>query len=305
LKEMNRDDTRNNYLRGLTKTRESFGMKLASLFRLGHEINAEFYSELEETLILADLGVKATVDILDELEQRVKAKKLTKAEQAKEEVREILIGMLRDQTDHETTFPCVMLIVGVNGAGKTTGIAKLANLYKNEGRSVMLAAGDTFRAAALEQLETWARRAGVPIIRHGEGADPAAVIYDAAHAAKARNIDVLICDTAGRLHNKKNLMEELKKIDRVAKREYPEAMHKNLIVIDSTTGQNAIAQSEVFRQSIDIDGIILTKLDGTAKGGAAVAIRKETGIPILYANFGEGIEDIREFDPELFVDAML
>ncbi|MDP2891632.1 MAG: signal recognition particle-docking protein FtsY [Bacillota bacterium] len=299
------DGVQKKYILGLSKTRESFGGKIAALFNRKGEITDGFYEELEETLILADVGARATVDILDELQRRIRQKRIAQAQDARDELKEILVDMLRDKNGIEITFPCLLLIVGVNGAGKTTAIAKLASRYKAMGRSVMLAAGDTFRAAALEQLEEWAKRAGVPVVRHGEGADPAAVIFDAAHSAKAKNIDVLICDTAGRLHNKKHLMEELKKIERVAKREYPEACHRTLLVTDATTGQNAISQSEVFKQSVDVDGMILTKLDGTAKGGAAISIMRELGLPIVFISVGEGIDDLQEFDPEQFVEAII
>lgn len=301
---MKTEDT-SKYKHGLTRTRESLGAKLAGLFNKNREINEDLYEELEEALILADIGVKTTTSMISELRKRVKEKRIYNSAAVKDELKEILLDIFGTGDPVNIHYPAVLLIVGVNGAGKTTAIAKLASLYKSQGKSVLLAAGDTFRAAASEQLETWAGRAGVPIIKHGEGADPAAVIFDAVKSAQARNTDLLICDTAGRLQNKAYLMEELKKINRVAKREFPDASHKTLLVIDATTGQNALVQSQVFKDSVEVDGIILTKLDGTSKGGAAAAITQELGVPIWYIGIGEGMLDLQPFNAKEFVDAII
>ncbi len=301
---MKTEDT-SKYKHGLTRTRESLGAKLAGLFNRNREINEDLYEELEETLILADVGVKTTTWMISELRSRVKDKKIKDTNSVKDELKSIFLDLFESDTPMDMQYPAVLLIVGVNGAGKTTAIAKLSAMFKSRGKSVLLAAGDTFRAAASEQLETWAGRAGVPLIKHGEGADPAAVIFDAVKSAQAKKTDILICDTAGRLQNKAYLMEELKKINRVARREFPDACHKTLLVIDATTGQNALVQSQVFKESVEVDGIILTKLDGTSKGGAAAAITQELGVPIWYIGIGEGMQDLQTFNAHEFVDAII
>ena len=255
---------------------------------------------------MGDLGVETTEKIIDDLKEKVKELHIREPQECKQ----LLIDSIKRQMDlGENAYEfedrkSVILVIGVNGVGKTTSIGKLASQLKGEGKSVLLAAADTFRAAAIEQLEAWSNRAGVPMIAHQEGSDPAAVIYDAIQAAKARNTDILICDTAGRLHNKKNLMEELKKINRIIDKEYPEAYRETLIVLDSTTGQNALVQAKLFREAADVDGIILTKMDGTAKGGIAVAIQSELGIPVKYIGVGEQIEDLQKFNSDSFVSAL-
>ena len=287
---------------GLAKTRDSIVSGMDSIFHGFSNIDDDFYEELEETLIMGDLGVRATDQILEDLkEQHIK-------EPA--DCRQLLIDSIREQMDvGETAYEfeertSVVFVIGVNGVGKTTTIGKLAGKLKSQGRKVVIAAADTFRAAAGEQLREWADRAGVDMIGGQEGADPAAVVYDAVAAAKARKADVLLCDTAGRLHNKKNLMEELKKINRVIDREYPEAFRETLVVLDATTGQNALAQAREFNEAADITGVILTKMDGTAKGGIAVAIQAELGIPVKFIGVGETIDDLQKFDSEAFVKAL-
>ncbi len=288
---------------GLSKTR---GGLLGLIFGNSDEkINDEFYEELEDALIMADCGFDTTEEILDKLRAEVKAQKLPDRGAAKQALISILTEQMTDGTDFLTDGDNVLLIVGVNGVGKTTSIGKLASMYKAEGRRPLLAAADTFRAAAAEQLTVWAERADVPIIKHGEGADPAAVVYDAIAAYRSRKNDLLICDTAGRLHNKKNLMNELAKIRRVIDRELPGAHVEVLLVLDATTGQNAIAQAKAFGESCGLTGIILTKLDGTAKGGVVVAVKKELGLPIRFIGVGEGIDDLQPFDPESFAEALL
>lgn len=291
---------------GLTKTRDSFVSGIDSIFSGFSAIDEDFYEEIEEILIMGDIGVRATEEILDNLRDKVKENHIKQPEECKE----LLIQSIKEQMEvGETAYrfeeeTSVVLIVGVNGVGKTTSVGKLAGKLKDQGRKVVLAAADTFRAAAGSQLEEWAHRAGVDMIGGQEGADPAAVIYDAVAAAKARKADVLLCDTAGRLHNKKNLMEELKKINRILEKEYPDAFRETLVVLDGTTGQNALAQAKQFMEVADITGIILTKMDGTAKGGIAVAIQSELGIPVKYIGVGETIEDLQKFDSEQFVDAL-
>lgn len=288
---------------GLSKTR---GGLLGLIFGNSDEkINDEFYEELEDALIMADCGFDTTEEILDKLRAEVKAQKLPDRGAAKQALISILTEQMTDGTGFLTDGDNVLLIVGVNGVGKTTSIGKLASMYKAEGRRPLLAAADTFRAAAAEQLTVWAERADVPIIKHGEGADPAAVVYDAIAAYRSRKNDLLICDTAGRLHNKKNLMNELAKIRRVIDRELPGAHVEVLLVLDATTGQNAIAQAKAFGESCGLTGIILTKLDGTAKGGVVVAVKKELGLPIRFIGVGEGIDDLQPFDPESFAEALL
>jgi len=293
-------------VQGLSKTRNSIISGIDSIFSGFSSIDDEFYEELEEILILADLGINTTTSILDSLRKKVKENKIKQPS----ECRELLINSIKEQMQlGETAYEfenkkSVLLLIGVNGVGKTTSVGKLAAQMKEQGKKVMVAAADTFRAAAIEQLTEWAHRANVDIIAQKEGSDPAAVIFDAVTAAKARNVDVLICDTAGRLHNKKNLMEELRKINRVIDREYPDAYRETLVVLDGTTGQNALAQAREFNEVAEITGIILTKLDGTAKGGIAIAIQSELGIPVKYIGIGEKIEDLQKFNAEDFVNAL-
>ena len=291
---------------GLNKTRDNIVSGMDSIFHGFSKIDEDFYEELEEVLIMGDLGVKATYAILDDLRKKVKEQHIKEPI----ECRQLLIDSIKEQMDvGETAYrfeneKSVVLVIGVNGVGKTTSVGKLAGKLKDQGKKVVLAAADTFRAAAGEQLREWANRAGVEMIGGQEGADPASVVYDAVAAAKARKADVLLCDTAGRLHNKKNLMEELKKIDRVIERSYPEAYRENLIVLDATTGQNALSQLKEFSEVTNITGIILTKMDGTAKGGIAVAIQAEMGIPVKYIGVGEQVEDLQKFDSDVFVNAL-
>ena len=277
-----------------------------SIFSGFSAIDDDFYEEIEETLIMGDLGIETTMSIVENLRRQVKERGIKEPEECKE----LLIESIKAQMDlGENAYEfenrtSVVLVIGVNGVGKTTSVGKLAGQLKDSGRKVVLAAADTFRAAAIEQLTEWANRAGVDIIAQQEGSDPAAVIYDAVNAAKSRNADVLICDTAGRLHNKKNLMEELKKINRIIDREYPEAYRETLVVLDGTTGQNALAQARQFMEVAQVTGIILTKLDGTAKGGIAVAIQSELGIPVKYIGIGEKIDDLQKFNADDFVNAL-
>lgn len=291
---------------GLTKTRDNIVAGMDSIFSGFSNIDEDFYEELEEILIMGDIGVNTTEEILDKLRKKVKENHIKEPMDCKE----ILIQEIKEQMkveDNAYDFEekqSVILVIGVNGVGKTTSIGKLAGKFKNNGKKVILAAADTFRAAAGEQLTEWANRAGVEIIGGVEGADPASIIYDAAAAAKARKADILLCDTAGRLHNKKNLMEELKKIDRILVKEFPEANRETFVVVDATTGQNALAQAKEFSEVAPITGVILTKLDGTAKGGIAVAIQSELGIPVKYAGVGEKIEDLQKFDSDSFVNAL-
>ena len=291
---------------GLAKTRDNIVSGMDSIFHGFSKIDEEFYEELEETLIMGDLGVHSTMEILEDLRAKVKERHIKEPI----ECRQLLIDRIREQMDvGETAYEfenrtSVVFVIGVNGVGKTTTIGKLAGKLKSQGKKVVLAAADTFRAAAGEQLREWANRADADMIGGQEGADPAAVIYDAVAAAKARHADVLLCDTAGRLHNKKNLMEELKKINRVIDREYPEAFRETLVVLDATTGQNALAQAKEFNEVADITGVILTKMDGTAKGGIAVAIQAELGIPVKYIGVGETIDDLQKFDADEFVNAL-
>ena len=291
---------------GLTKTRNNIVSGIDAIFSGFSSIDEEFYEEIEEILIMGDLGVHATEEIIEKLKASVKEQKIKEPAACKE----LLIQSIKEQMSvGETAYrfeqeKSVVLVIGVNGVGKTTTIGKLAGKLKAQNKKVVLAAADTFRAAAGEQLLEWANRAGVDMIGGQEGSDPAAVVYDAVAAAKARNADVLLCDTAGRLHNKKNLMEELKKINRILEKEYPDAYRETLVVLDATTGQNALAQAKQFSEAAKISGIVLTKMDGTAKGGIAVAIQSELGIPVKYIGVGETIEDLQKFDPELFVNAL-
>lgn len=291
---------------GLSKTRNNIVAGIESIFSGFSSIDDEFYEELEEILIMADIGINTTGSIISDLKQKVKEAKIKEPKECKE----LLMQSIMDQmkvTEAAYEFEdqkSIVLLIGVNGVGKTTSVGKLAGQLKDKGKKVMVAAADTFRAAAIEQLTEWANRAGVEIIAQKEGSDPAAVIYDAVTSAKARGTDVLICDTAGRLHNKKNLMEELKKIDRVITREYQDAYRETLLVLDGTTGQNALAQAKQFKEIADITGIILTKLDGTAKGGIAIAIQAELGIPVKYIGIGEHIDDLQKFNASDFVNAL-
>ena len=288
---------------GLSKTRGNMTEKVDTMVRENRKIDEDFYEELEDILVMADCGLKATTVIIDELHERVKAGKMKDAAEAREALKQIMVEQM-DIPRPPLKWPMVMLLVGVNGVGKTTTIGKLALRFQSIGRKVMLCAGDTFRAAAADQLSIWADRARVPIVRHAEGADPAAVVFDAIQSAKAQQADLLIVDTAGRLHNKKNLMDELSKMRRVIDREYPEADTRCILVLDATTGQNGLMQARAFKEVAEINGIILTKLDGTAKGGIALAIRQELEVPVWYIGVGEGIDDLQPFDAKQFVDAL-
>ncbi|MBR5799885.1 MAG: signal recognition particle-docking protein FtsY [Lachnospiraceae bacterium] len=291
---------------GLTKTRNNIVSGIDAVFSGFSNIDEDFYEELEEILIMGDIGVNATGEILERLRKQVKENHIKEPAACKE----LLIEGIKQQMQvGETAYEfekkqSVILVIGVNGVGKTTSVGKLAGLLKDQGKKVLIAAADTYRAAAGEQLFEWANRAGVDMIGGAEGADPASVVYDAVNAAKARHADVLICDTAGRLHNKKNLMEELKKINRIIEKEFPDAHRENLVVLDGTTGQNALNQAREFGETADLTGIILTKMDGTAKGGIAVAIQSELNIPVKYIGVGETIEDLQKFDSEQFVNAL-
>lgn len=289
---------------GLKKTKDALAYKLNKLFT-GGVLTEEFYEELEIALLSADVGAATTEELLDSLRLVVDEKHIRTTEPVKDELKELMVEKLCENPLPEYSFPLVILVAGVNGVGKTTAIGKLAYKFKKEGKSVTIAAADTFRAAASDQLTVWAERADVRIIKHAEGADPAAVVFDAAQSVKSKNTDVLLVDTAGRLHNKKNLMEELKKITRVLDRELPDYTKLNYIVLDATTGQNAIAQVDIFDEVIDIDGIILTKLDGTAKGGVVLAIAGELAVPVVYVGVGETIEDLEDFDPQGFVSGIM
>ncbi|MCI8613450.1 MAG: signal recognition particle-docking protein FtsY [Clostridia bacterium] len=289
---------------GLRKTKEAISYKLNKLFT-GGVLNDDFYDELEEILLTSDIGAAAADDILERLKDAVDEKHIRHTDAVKVELRRIMVEILEENPKPEYEYPLVIVIAGVNGVGKTTAIGKLAKKFKSEKKSVTIVAGDTFRAAAADQLTVWSERAGVRIVKHAEGADPGAVVYDALMSAKSKKTDVLLVDTAGRLHNKKNLMNELEKISGIIGREMPEAMHLNYIVLDATTGQNAISQVDVFNEAIDIDGIILTKLDGTAKGGVVLAISSQLDIPVVYVGVGEGIDDLEDFDAENFVDAIV
>ena len=291
---------------GLAKTRKNIVSGFESVFSGFSRIDDDFYEELEEILIMGDIGVRATEEILDSLKEKVKENKIKDPADCKE----LLIDSIKEQMNvGDTAYrfedeKSVVLMIGVNGVGKTTTVGKLAGKLKSQNKKVIMAAADTFRAAAGEQLHEWANRAGVDIVGGQDGADPAAVVFDAVQAAKARKADVLLCDTAGRLHNKKNLMEELKKINRILEKEYPEAYRETLVVLDATTGQNALVQAKQFSEAAEITGIVLTKMDGTAKGGIAVAIHSELGIPVKYIGVGETIDDLQKFDSDQFVDAL-
>lgn len=291
---------------GLSKTRDNIVSGFDSIFSGFSHIDDDFYEELEEILVMGDIGIHATEEIIENLKKKVKENHIKEPA----DCRELLINSIKEQMyvgdtayrfEEETS---VVLVIGVNGVGKTTTIGKLAGKLKSQGKKVILGAADTFRAAAGEQLTEWANRAGVEIVGGQEGSDPGSVVYDAVQAAKARKADVLLCDTAGRLHNKKNLMEELKKINRILEKEYPEAYRETLVVLDATTGQNALVQAKQFSEAAEITGIVLTKMDGTAKGGIAVAIHSELGIPVKYIGVGESIDDLQKFDADQFVDAL-
>ncbi len=291
---------------GLAKTKTALVNQVSNLFSTLSSFDDDFFDELEETLILADIGVNLSCEIIDELKERIKEEKIKEGEAAKNALIEILSNKLESGATplKLDTKPSVILVIGVNGVGKTTSIAKIASYLKSEGKSIVLAAADTFRAAAIDQLGVWAERVGVDMVRQSEGSDPAAVVYDAIGAAKKKNADVLIVDTAGRLHNKKNLMDELNKIDRVISRELPNASRETLLVLDATTGQNAVNQAKEFKNSAGITGLVLTKLDGTAKGGIVFSVKNELGIPVKFIGVGEGQDDLRPFEPNDFVKAL-
>ena len=291
---------------GLKKTRANFTDSMDQIFNSYERVDEDFYEELEETMIMGDIGVKTTQDLLDHLREEVRAERIKYAADCRQE---LILGIRnrmkqgKDAYDFEKG-PAVILVIGVNGVGKTTSIGKLAANYKKQGKRVLIASADTFRAAANEQLTEWARRAGVDIISAAEGSDPASVVYDAVQAAKARKIDILLCDTAGRLHNKKNLMNELSKIDRIITREFPECYRENWVVLDAATGQNAVSQAREFASVTNLTGIVLTKMDGTAKGGIAIAVQAEVGVPVKFIGVGEKIEDLQRFNPDEYVDAL-
>ena len=290
---------------GLGKTRSALKGAVDNVFVAFSKIDDDLYDELEEALILADLGGETAMEIVDELRDRVKSKHINDTETAKQELYTLIGEILEGDSSLDLSGkPAVIMVIGVNGVGKTTSIGKITSVLKNSGKNVILAAADTFRAAAIDQLGVWAERNNVPMIRHEEGSDPASVVFDACAAAKSRNADVLICDTAGRLHNKKNLMDELQKIYRVIGRELPGSSLEVLLVLDATTGQNAVNQAEMFKETANITGIVLTKLDGTAKGGIVINIKKKLDIPVKFVGVGEGIDDLQVFDPESFAKAL-
>ena len=290
---------------GLKKTRDSLMGRLEDLAAGFTKVDEDFFDELEETLIMGDVGANVTMRIMDELRDRVRHAGITEPTEVIGQLREIITGLMGEESPLDlSTKPSVVLVIGVNGVGKTTTIGKMAAYLRGEGKQVLLAAADTFRAAAAEQLAVWADRAGAELIRHEEGSDPASVVFDAIHAGKSRGADVIICDTAGRLHNKKNLMDELSKIARVISRELPDAAVEVLLVLDATTGQNAISQARSFQEAAGITGVVLTKLDGTAKGGAVIGIREELGVPVKFIGVGEGIDDLRPFVPAEFAAAL-
>ena len=291
---------------GLTKTRESIAKQVNNVFSVFVKVDDELFENLEEALIMADIGVETSTYIIEKLRDNVKHKHITDGNLVKEELKSIISEILSalDTTVNTSTTPSVILVIGVNGVGKTTSIGKIASHYKSMGKKVLLAAADTFRAAAIDQLDIWAQRSGCDIIKHQENSDPAAVVFDACTAAKARGADILICDTAGRLHNKRNLMAELAKINRVIERELPDSARETLLVLDATTGQNAVSQAKLFSEAADITGIILTKLDGTAKGGIVISIAKEQNVPVKFVGVGEGIDDLQEFNSDDFAKAI-
>ncbi len=291
--------------KGLQKTRSNIMSGVENVLKSFTTIDEELYEELEEALIMADIGVETSVEIIERLRERVKAEKVHEVAEVKGLIVKIITEMLsEDKTELELKSPSVILVIGVNGVGKTTTIGKLANNFKKQGKSVVLAAADTFRAAAIDQLEVWGERNGVQVIKHQENSDPGAVVFDAVQSAKAKKTDILICDTAGRLHNKKNLMDELAKIFKIIAREYPQAQQEVFLVLDATTGQNALQQAKLFKEAADITGLVLTKLDGTAKGGIIIAIKNELKIPVRYVGVGEGIDDLQPFNEEDFARAL-
>lgn len=292
--------------KGLSKTRTAVTEQVNTVFSAFVSVDEELFENLEEALIMADLGMETSVAVIDELRDRVKKKFIKDGNLVKEELFKVIEDILVDVDSgmEIDKVPAVILVIGVNGVGKTTSIGKMAAYYKSQGKKVLLAAADTFRAAAIDQLSIWAERSGCDIIKHSEGSDPAAVVFDACNAAKARGVDVLICDTAGRLHNKKNLMAELEKINRVISRELPDSSRENLIVLDATTGQNAVSQAKLFSDASELTGIILTKLDGTAKGGIVISIAKEQKLPVKFIGVGEGIDDFQEFSAKDFAKAL-
>ena len=292
---------------GLSKTKQSFNDKVNNVFSTFRKVDEELLEELEEALIMSDVGVETSTKIISKLRDRIKKQNIKEAEEVKQALREEIKNIF-DEVDnslHLNTKPSVILVVGVNGVGKTTSIGKIANRLKQDGKKVVIAAADTFRAAAVEQLEIWANRAGCPIVKKEEGADPASVVYDAIRKTKEENADVLICDTAGRLHNKKYLMDELEKIKRVIDKELPDASKETLLVLDATTGQNAILQVQAFKETVDITGLVLTKLDGTAKGGVVIGITNENHMPVKFIGVGEQIDDMEVFNSEDFVKAII
>ncbi len=291
---------------GLTKTKNNMVEKIEDVIFQRPEIDEGMMEELEETLILSDIGMETTEKIIDRLRKDIKTEKLDTPEKVMEQIKKIIGDLITKDSGYELcdSTPLVLLMIGVNGSGKTTSIAKIAHMLKEDGKKVMLAAADTFRAAAIEQLEIWGERVGVPVIRHQEGADPSAVIYDAIKAAQARGIDVLICDTAGRLQNKKNLMQELEKMNKVIDREFPEAERETLLVLDAATGKNAVSQAKEFGGVAKLTGIVLTKLDGTAKGGIVITLADEFDVPVKFIGVGEGMDDLQKFDPAMFADAL-
>jgi len=291
---------------GLSKTRTNIANRVDELLKYYTEVNDKFFDDMEETLILADVGIFTAGKIVSAIRKRVKDEKIGNISKIKGLLKEeIKIILSTNDEDYPDKWPKVFLITGVNGVGKTTAIGKLAALYKSQGKKVLIAAGDTFRAAAIDQLEVWAKRADVELVKHEQGSDAGAVVFDAINAAKSRKVDLLICDTAGRLHNKKNLMNELSKLNRIIDREYNDAYKEIFLVLDATTGQNAISQAKIFNEAVSLTGIIMTKLDGTAKGGVAIAVKSELSIPIKYIGVGEGIDDLQSFSSEDFVDALL
>ena len=291
---------------GLTKTKDEMVSKIEDVIFQRPAIDEDMLEELEEALILSDIGMDTTEKIIEQLRSDIKTEKLDTPEAVKAQIEKIISDLITKEEGMKLSdqYPLVILMIGVNGAGKTTSMGKIAHMLKEQGRSVMFAAGDTFRAAAIEQLEIWGERAGVPVIKHQEGADPSAVIYDAIQAAKARDIDVLICDTAGRLQNKRNLMNELEKMNKIIEREYPEASKETLLVLDAATGKNAISQAKEFGETAALTGIVLTKLDGTAKGGIVITLADQFDVPVKFIGVGEGMDDLQEFDPEAFAEAL-
>ena len=297
----------NNLKNGLTKTRNALTDKINEALNLAVTIDDDLYEELEEILIMADIGMDTTMDIIERLKDKIRKEKINDVELVRPALKSVIADMMKDnneESEESVTGKEVILVIGVNGVGKTTSIGKLAAMNKAEGKKVLLAAADTFRAGAIDQLVVWSERAKVDIVKHEEGSDPAAVVFDAINASKSRGVDLLICDTAGRLHNKKNLMDELGKINRVIDRELSGAHKQTLLVLDGTTGQNAVIQAKQFMDVCPIDGIILTKLDGTAKGGVVISIKNTLNIPVKYIGVGEGIDDLQVFDPESFVEAL-